>query len=431
MNKKFYLSLFFVFCATIYGHKVNGEVSLEQNGEIKNDPLLVVVLMVKNEENVICPTLEPFVKAGIDSYFIYDTGSTDKTMQNTQEFFEKNKIANGFITQEPFVDFATSRNKALDLAKEKFPHSVFMIMPDAEWYLKNADELVNFCKQNIHDFNNLYLIRLNNNTDDFYHGRLLRTKANLRFAGVVHEVIASPLMGKLPVKVCFEYRPKSSGMEASALRWKRDSELLLRAFEKNPKDSRSAFYLAQTYECLHDIHNAYKYYELRSQLTGWDEEDYETFYRLGGVTNTLSNIDKKFTKKMAYDYYMKAYNMRPHRAEPLIKIAEMYWPSNYSLCFRFARLALELPYPKDEVLFVNKEIYEFTRYEILSKVAWYMNEFELGEHATRKAIEARPNMIYLYNNLKLYMDKKNKYLLDELSKVELTKLSFPVIPNHA
>ncbi len=128
---------------------------------------------------------------------------------------------------------------------------------------------------------------------------------------------------------------------------------------------------------------------------------------------------------MAYDYYMIASNMRPHRAEPLVKIAEMYWSSNHSLCFKFARMALELPYPANEVLFVNKEIYEFTRYEVLSKVAWSMNEFELGEHATRKAIEARPDLIYLYNNLKVYMDKKNKYLLDELSKIELTKLSFP------
>ncbi|MDR3646572.1 MAG: hypothetical protein P4L22_03450 [Candidatus Babeliales bacterium] len=421
MNKIF-LSLIFI-CSILYG---DAPIS-----DMKNDPLLVVVIMVKDEESVIVPTLEPFVKSGIDSFFVYDTGSTDKTMANAQDFFEKNKIANAYITQEPFIDFATSRNRALDLAKEKFPNSVFTIMPDAEWYLQNGVELVNFCKQNIHDFNNLYLIRLNNNTDDFYHGRLLRTKANLRFAGVVHEVIASPSMTKIPVSVCFDYRPRSTGIEASAKRWKRDSELLLREVQKNPQDSRSAFYLAQTYECLHDLHNAYKYYEIRSKLPGWDEENYETYYRMAGLCNTLSDFDPKFTKAMAHDYYMKAYNMRPHRAEPLIKIAEMHWPSNYALCFRYARLALELPYPKDEVLFVNKEIYEFTRYEVLSKVAWYMGEFELGEHATRKAIEAKPNLIYLYNNLKLYMDKKNKYLLDELTKAELTKLSFPVMPNHA
>lgn len=450
MNKKIFLSLLImrvlrsftissitlciawsvVGCSNLFGDAAINSPSTDSKVEQKDDPLLVVVLMVKNEESVIAATLEPFVKAGIDSYFIYDTGSTDKTMANAQEFFEKNKITKAYIIQEPFIDFAASRNKALELAREKFPNSVFMIMPDAEWYLNNGVELVNFCKQNINDFNQLYLIRLNNNTDDFYHGRLLRTKSNLRFAGVVHEVIASPFMSKVPVNISFDYRPRSTGLEASARRWKRDSELLLREFEKNPADSRSAFYLAQTYECLGDLENAYKYYDLRSQLPGWDEENYETFYRLGGVVNNLSGFDKRFTKKMAYDYYMKAYNLRPHRAEPLVKIAEMYWPSNYSLCFKFARLALELPYPKDEVLFVNKEIYEFTRYEVLSKVAWYLNEFELGEHATRKAIEAKPNLIYLYNNLKLYMDKKNNYLLDELSKAELTKLSFPAMQHN-
>jgi len=33
------------------------------------DPLLVVVLMVKNEETVMRATLQPYVDAGINSYF--------------------------------------------------------------------------------------------------------------------------------------------------------------------------------------------------------------------------------------------------------------------------------------------------------------------------------------------------------------------------
>lgn len=437
MNKKSFLNLAtliffsFIFSCKIYGkdeslqHKsdIESTIKSKQDFPLKTDPLIVVVLMVKNEEDVIVETLNPLFKAGIDSFFIYDTGSTDKTLENVQNFFDKNQITNACITQEPFIDFATSRNKALDHAREKFPNSTFMVMPDAEWYLENGQELVNFCKNKINDYHNLYLLRVNNHTDDFYHGRLLRTKANLRFEGVVHEVIASPFMDKVDNKVCFNYRPRSSGVEKSAQRWIRDEQLLLKKVQENPKDSRHTFYLAQTYECLNNLHKAYHYYVVRSELLGWHEENYETFYRLGGVTNSLSKFDPKFTQKMVQDYYLKASSMSPHRAEPLIKIAEMYWPSNFSLCFKFARLALELPYPKDDVLFVNKEIYEFTRYEIISKVAWYMDEFELGEHASRKAIDAHPEMIHLYNNLRLYMDRKNKNLLEELSKAEIKNLT--------
>ncbi|HLJ31873.1 MAG TPA: hypothetical protein VKU36_05515, partial [Candidatus Babeliales bacterium] len=51
------------------------------------DPILVVVLMVKNEETVMRATLQPFVDAGINSFFIFDTGSTDNTISVTQTFF--------------------------------------------------------------------------------------------------------------------------------------------------------------------------------------------------------------------------------------------------------------------------------------------------------------------------------------------------------
>src|SRR3546814_6686783 len=77
--------------------------------------------MVKDEEQVIAPTLQPFVEAGIDSYLIFDTGFTDKTIEATQNYFAEHNVTNGHIFQEPFIDFATSRNRALDLAEEHVP----------------------------------------------------------------------------------------------------------------------------------------------------------------------------------------------------------------------------------------------------------------------------------------------------------------------
>jgi len=300
-----------------------------------------------------------------------------------------------------------------------------MLMPDAEWYLKNGEKLVEFCKNNINDFNQLYSIKVNSGTTFFDQSRLLRTKSHVRFIGKVHEVMSCPFTGKIPEEVYFDYLPKSKGIEASRNRWKRDIQILLEEVEKNPKDSRSMFYLAQSYECLGDLFNAFKYYEMRSKLKGWHEEDYETFYRLGGVVEGLTLFDKKYTKEMAYNYYMIAHEMSPHRAEPLVKIAELYWPSNYSLCFQFARMALDLSFPSYDKLFINKEIYDYTRYEVISKCAWYVNEFELGEYATRKALEARPSFLHLHTNLELYLERKNKCLLEELAKVGVRNLGFP------
>jgi hypothetical protein len=53
------------------------------NSLIQADPLLVAVLMIKNEEPVMQMTLQPLVDAGITDFFIYDTGSTDQTIEIT------------------------------------------------------------------------------------------------------------------------------------------------------------------------------------------------------------------------------------------------------------------------------------------------------------------------------------------------------------
>ena len=44
-----------------------------------SEPLLVAVLMVKNEAHCIEKTLEPLADGGINDFFILDTGSTDGT----------------------------------------------------------------------------------------------------------------------------------------------------------------------------------------------------------------------------------------------------------------------------------------------------------------------------------------------------------------
>jgi len=79
-----YISKLIFLLSFIFLYELKSE---QVQNDLKNDPLLVVVLMVKNEEDVINATIEPFIKAGIDSYFIFDTGSTDKTVETVKKFF--------------------------------------------------------------------------------------------------------------------------------------------------------------------------------------------------------------------------------------------------------------------------------------------------------------------------------------------------------
>lgn len=373
------------------------------------DPILVAVIMVKNEETVMEATLQPFVDGGVDSFFVFDTGSTDKTIKVTQDFFTKNNVQHGYIEQEPFIDFAASRNRALELAHQKFPNAAFMIMFDAEWYLNDAQGLVNFCQQCLmrNDMHSGYLIRILNTALDFYTPRLIRCNHNVQFEGVVHEVICCQNTVKVPEEIYFSYLPKAEGVEKSAQRFYRDRELLYKEHLKKPHCTRTLFYLARACEDIGNLEEAYELYKKRIALVGWDEEDFMAVYRLAQTVEKLSYENENYTWHEALNYYLKAYEMRPSRAEPLISIAYYYvHQDNMPVAFLFARRAVEIPYPYNDVLFVQKYAYDYLRYELLTRCCWYIGEFEIGEDAAHKAFAVHPEYAHALHNVQCYENRK-------------------------
>lgn len=368
------------------------------------NPLLVVVLMVKNESSAMKETLKPFIEAGIDSFLIFDTGSTDDTIAVAQAYFKEKHILHGIIEQEPFIDFATSRNHALESAQKAFPSAHFMIMPDAEWCIQNPRKLLEFCDQHKNDPTPSYLIRILLGTNcDFYTSRLIRCNKNVQFVGAVHEVLMPVSLEKAPHECYFQMNATRYGIEKSRKRWKRDCELLLNEHKKNPEDIRTIFYLAQTYACLGDHENAKIWYEKRCSMQGWPEEDFISHYRLAQTYESLNNWQN------ALEEYLIAYALRPHRAEPLVHLAQHYWETDQKpVSFLFAQRACELSYPENDILFVEKELYDFTRYELLGRVAWYVNQYEMGEQAMKKALAVNPHLEHLHKNLEFYLKRKQE-----------------------
>ncbi|MFA6303773.1 MAG: hypothetical protein WC627_11680 [Legionella sp.] len=375
--------------------------------EIQKDKsdLLAVVIMVKDEAISIQATLNSYFEEGIRHFFVFDTGSTDNTIALTQEFFKKNKL-NGSIQQEPFIDFATSRNRALELAEHHFATIPFLLMPDAEWFLHGGKHLLDFCEKEELNQTTQYLVCMKLNRIEFYTARLFRSASKVRFKGVVHEAPdATPIQVKAPATAYFEIKATEQGIAKSHKRWRQDLKLLFSAHIDDPTHPRTAFYLAQTYECLGDTENAFAMYKVREKINGWEEENYVTLFRLGRLAETKYQDNPQLGWSIAMDYYLKAFAMRPHRIEPLIKIADHYWPDNVQTCYLFARHAYTIPFPKNDLLFVEKEMYDYSRYEIISRCAWYVGEYALGEQATLMALNARPNTAHLLKNLTLYQQK--------------------------
>ena len=380
-----------------------------------HDPLLVVAIMVKDEESVIKATLAPYVEYDKNKeigFLVFDTGpeKISLTMQKAQELFNEYGISKAYIFQEPFVDFSTSRNRALDLVEMTFPNACFVLMIDAEWYINDVHALLEFCKKEA-DANNFgpYFIRLIESRLDFYTPRLLRQTLHSRFKGVVHEalvVYASQVAyTRLSEAIFFRYSPSNRGQEKSKARYIRDCQLLLQEFQKDPTNTHTTFYLAQTYEFLGDWQNAYYYYDLRCNQPGWEEDNFLAAYRRAVAAENLYKQGTTLTWPHVHELYLQAYAMRPTRIEPLIKIAHHYLDQNsMALSFLYAKYALDIPYPASDTSFVEKSMYDFERYTLMGVAAWYVGSYDLGKWAIKKALEVQPDNQLLHNNLQFYLN---------------------------
>lgn len=362
------------------------------------NPWLVCVIMIKNEALVIKQTLQPLVDGGVQAFVVLDTGSDDNTVEMVQEFFAENNINQGHIIQQPFINFAASRNYALECAEKIFPNSGFLLMIDSEWYVEGVAELIQFCKEKYYTHHDSFYIKLYiGNSQELVHNRVFRTKSHIRFGGAVHEAAIVRSSIKAPAPIAIKYAPSNNGYEKSQQRWHRDLKLLLQEHQEQPNNTRTLFYLAQTYASLGDWQNACDCYSKRSEMNGWPEEDWCTMYRLGQCYENLNNWP------MALDCYLKAYHKRGSRAEPLVSIAQHYWNiKEFQNCYIFAKHACSIAYPKDDLLFVEKIKYDYHRYNLLSCSAWYVQDYENGRMATLTALEQWPDAWHLNFNLNLY-----------------------------
>jgi hypothetical protein len=95
-----------------------------------------------------------------------------------------------------------------------------------------------------------------------------------------------------------------------------ERDWLLAKVKRNPGDARSVFFLAETYFRMEDLVNARKWYERRAEMGGCSEEVYYATYRLAQSTQQLGTPWPE-----CEDVYLRAWHVRPTRAEPLYAVA--------------------------------------------------------------------------------------------------------------
>ena len=160
-----------------------------------------------------------------------------------------------------------------------------------------------------------------------------------------------------------EYHIESRRLDARNLDpqpYARDRDLLLAEVERNPKDWRSVFYLAQSYFDMGDFINAHRWYvrwvEMCKRQWWWHGSDAEVYVAMCRVAESMANFGAPWPD--VQDAYLKAWEFRPTRAEPLYAIACQYRvDQRYRLGYLFAKHAAEIPFPEGEKLFVRADIY--------------------------------------------------------------------------
>jgi glycosyltransferase involved in cell wall biosynthesis len=391
----------------------------DSNGSKKwNKELLVLAIMIKNEEKRIEVSFDS-VKNYCNTFVVLDTGSTDKTIEICKDYCKQNNITL-HLKQEKFVNFSISRNVLLKYCDEVLSKNKFLLLLDCNDELKNGDELMNFIQQYKGNSTGFHLRQqwwTGTNLDSYFNIRMIKSHCKWTYKEVVHEYISCDdkelnknpnNILKLDHIILFQDRTKDD--DKSMRRFCRDKDLLFNEHLKDSTASRTLFYLAQTCGCLGNLTDAYKYYLLRIKEQGFLEEVYQSLFRLGEICENLGHPWEE-----SESWFLKAFS-HSQRAEPLIKIAEHYLEYNisgektpdYLRAYMYASMACKLCYPLNQILFVDRRCYNYKRWHVLGRCAFYAQRYKEGKEAVLKAIQME-NLDLDINNLVCYL-KKDKEL---------------------
>lgn len=334
---------------------------------------LCLNMIVKNESRVIQRCLES-VKKMVDYWVIVDTGSDDGTQQIIKDCMAD---LPGELHERPWVDFSHNRNEALDLAKNKGDYLLFL---DADEQMISLD----FDKKALNK--NSYFVRLKERGNvETYRLAIVKNKKGWRWRYPLHESLAHSSdehmnSEKLPGLV-IDGTALDGNRSSDPEKHLKDIHILKKALSKNPSDSHTVFYLAQTYAGGKQFPMALEYYHQRVAMGGYFHETFWSLFCIGVLQERLGMEPELFIRS-----YKTAHAYDPSRAEPLYRMAHYYHRTKKSnIAYPILKKAIELPLPP---LFhaVQTWIYDYGLFILFVDAAYAVGKKEEAFRACRRLL---------------------------------------------
>jgi len=353
----------------------------------------VLILMVRNESKIIQRCLEA-VESVVDAFCIHDTGSKDNTIELANEFI---KTRNGCVTGSEWKDFGHNRSLSFKSARDYVQYGLNWDLKTTYGLLLDADmvfEPGTLKQQSLGEVG--YTIIQSNGDLDYPNCRLVRMDYAWTCKGVTHEYWDGPGT-PLDKSICWIDDKNDGGCKSD--KFERDARLLEAGLAEKPDDVRYMFYLAQTYHCLGRHEDAIQMYEKRYTAGGWGEEQWYSLYMIGQTYLTLG-------KPIEFEQYMlKAYELRPGRAESLYKLAKYFREKGqHYKSYQYVLMGKDIPLSKDS-LFIEIPVYTDLFHYEETICLYYLNRKPEG---LRKSMEylltKSQNLDGVLSNMIFYVD---------------------------
>lgn len=349
---------------------------------------LCLNMIVKNESRIIRRLMESVINV-IDSYCICDTGSTDNTIDIIREFMTA-AGKQGEVYVEPFQNFGYNRTHALERAARWADYALLL---DADMKLTILPE---FSTESL--TNPVYTILQRNGGLDYFNTRIVRTDIGVQCVGPTHEYYDVP-GGKQTTQLKTLIIEDIGDGGAKSDKFERDVRLLTKALETEPTNVRYMFYLANSYRDLGRHSEAIEWYKKRFHAGGWIEEVFYAAFELGNQYRTTGDMPN------AIYWWMEAYNRHQTRAESLFEIVKYYRETGKQRLGQiFCDIARAIPYPKNDVLFIKSDIYNFLLEYEHSILAYYTNA-KIDHYKYLDLVGRNYNKLNVLSNYSFYVKR--------------------------